>query len=62
MNGDGRGDVAVGDPDASNNGRPSSGSAWVVFGQASTTAWTWVRSERGDSGSTEPAEATPAPR
>jgi FG-GAP repeat protein len=37
MNGDGRADVLVGAPDASNNGRELSGSAYVVFGQASAT-------------------------
>jgi hypothetical protein len=33
MNGDGRSDVIVGGPDASNNGRTASGAAYVVFGR-----------------------------
>lgn len=38
VNGDGRPDAIVGAPDAGNNGRPGSGSAYVVFGQASTSS------------------------
>lgn len=37
VNGDGRADVIVGAPSADNNGRNSSGSAYVVFGKATTT-------------------------
>ena len=37
MNGDGRADLVVGAPRASNNGRAVSGSAYVVFGKASPT-------------------------
>jgi Ca2+-binding RTX toxin-like protein len=37
MNADGFDDVIVGGPDASNNGRLSSGSAWVIFGTDDTT-------------------------
>ena len=36
VNGDGRADVLVGAPSADNNGRTDSGSAYVVFGKAST--------------------------
>jgi FG-GAP repeat len=35
VNGDGRADVLVGSPEASNNGRRASGSVYVVFGQES---------------------------
>ena len=38
MNGDGRSDVIVGAPEASNNSLGFSGSAYVVFGKASTTS------------------------
>ena len=38
VNGDGRDDVIVGAPGASNNGRDFSGSAYVVFGSASPTS------------------------
>jgi RTX calcium-binding nonapeptide repeat (4 copies)/FG-GAP-like repeat/FG-GAP repeat len=37
VNGDGHPDLVVGSPDANNNGRDQSGSAFVVFGQADTT-------------------------
>jgi hypothetical protein len=37
VNGDGRSDVVVGSPFADNRGRAESGSAYVVFGKASTT-------------------------
>jgi hypothetical protein len=37
VNGDGLGDIVVGAPGADNNGRQDSGSAYVVFGQASPT-------------------------
>ena len=37
MNGDGRRDVLVGAPYCDNNGREDSGSAYIVFGQASAT-------------------------
>jgi FG-GAP repeat/FG-GAP-like repeat/Putative Ig domain len=37
VNGDGRADVAVGSPNADSHGRAESGSAYVVFGKASTT-------------------------
>jgi hypothetical protein len=36
VNGDGRPDLLIGAPFADNNGRPSSGSAYVVFGGSST--------------------------
>lgn len=35
VNGDGRGDIAIGVPGADNNNRPLSGSAYVIFGSAS---------------------------
>ena len=38
VNGDGRADVIVGATGASNNGRSSSGSAYVVFGKTTTTS------------------------
>jgi hypothetical protein len=38
VDGDGRADVVVGAPGADNNGRTDSGSAYVVFGKASTGA------------------------
>jgi hypothetical protein len=38
VNGDGHGDVVLGEPEAGNSGRPKSGSAYVVFGSNSTTA------------------------
>jgi FG-GAP repeat/Putative Ig domain len=38
VNGDGRADVVVGAPGASNNGRVGSGSAYAIFGKASSSA------------------------
>ena len=38
VNGDGRPDLLIGAPNAGDNGRPASGSAYVVFGKASAPA------------------------
>lgn len=38
VNGDGKGDIVVGNSHENNNGRDHSGSAWVVFGKSTTTS------------------------